>query len=264
MTKDATSNGTSDRTSDATGDGMGETGAPSSSVSARTNQPLSIVVVAPHPDDAELGMGGTIARLVDEGHRVTIVDLTDGEPTPCGNHDRRMQEASAADAVLGCQRINLGLRNRELTHTLAHRHALAAVLRRVRCEVLFVPHPDDAHPDHVAASAIARDARFDAKLTQSAIAGDPVHPKRLFHYFCTHLKSVQQPTFALDITAWMSRKRRAILAYESQVIDHPPNRSLPDQVEARDRYFGSRIGVAAAEPFWSAELLAPHNLDALA
>jgi bacillithiol biosynthesis deacetylase BshB1 len=229
----------------------------------RTDHPLSIVVVAPHPDDAELGMGGTIARLVDEGHRVTVVDLTDGEPTPCGNHEKRMREARAADAILGSQRINLGLRNRELAHTLEYRHALAAVLRHVRCEVMFVPHPDDAHPDHVAASAIARDARFDAKLTQSSIPGEPVHPKRLFHYFCTHLKSVQQPSFALDITAWMSRKRDAILAYQSQVLDHPPNRTLPSQVEARDRYFGSRIGVEAAEPFWSAELLAPRTLDAL-
>ena len=68
---------------------------------------MNIVVVAPHPDDAELGMGGTIARLVHEGHDVLVVDLTNGEPTPCGSPERRMQEAAAADAVLGCKRINL-------------------------------------------------------------------------------------------------------------------------------------------------------------
>lgn len=224
---------------------------------------MNIVVVAPHPDDAELGMGGTIARLVREGHSVTIVDLTNGEPTPCGTPERRAAEAAAADDILGCARVNLGLPNRRLEHTIAARHALASVLRTRRCEVLFAPHPEDVHPDHVAATQIAEHARFDAKLTRSELAGDPIHPRKLVYYYCTHLRSIPDPTFALDMGAFRSIKREAILAYRSQVVDHEPNRMLPEQVDLRDRYIGTRLGVEAAEPFWCRELPGLRTLDAL-
>lgn len=83
---------------------------------------MNIVVVAPHPDDAELGMGGTIARMVDDGHSVLIVDMTDGEPTPKGTPARRRQEAEDATRILGCQRLNLGLPNRSVVHGIEARH----------------------------------------------------------------------------------------------------------------------------------------------
>jgi bacillithiol biosynthesis deacetylase BshB1 len=216
---------------------------------------VNIVVVAPHPDDAELGMGGTIARMVDDGHSVLIVDMTDGEPTPKGTPARRRQEAEDATRILGCQRLNLGLPNRSVVHGIEARHRLAAVLRAHRCDVVFAPHPDDAHPDHIAVTRITEDARFDAKLSNSTIPGDPIHPRRLIHYYCTHLRAVPAPTFALDISATAERKRASILAYRSQVIDHEPNRTLPDQVDARDRFMGTRLGVERAEPFWCRELL---------
>lgn len=224
---------------------------------------MNIVVVSPHPDDAELGMGGTVARLVAEGHAVLIVDLTDGEPTPCGTRERRAAEAAEADRILGTRRVNLGLPNRSLVHTLEARHALAAVLRAHRCEIMFAPHPEDTHPDHIAATRIAEDARFDAKLTKSPIAGDPIHPRRLVHYYCTHLRSIPDPSFALDISAFRERKQQAILAYRSQVVDHVPNRVLPEQIDLRDRYIGTRVGVMAAEPFWCRELPSLRSLDAL-
>jgi bacillithiol biosynthesis deacetylase BshB1 len=224
---------------------------------------MNIVVVAPHPDDAELGMGGSIARFVREGHRVLIVDMTDGEPTPCGTPERRATEAAAADAILGCSRINLGLPNRRLEHSVTARHALAAVLRQHRCEILFAPHPEDVHPDHLAATRIAEDARFDAKLTKSDIPGQPIYPRKIVYYFCTHLKAMHDPTFALDITEFRLKKREAILAYRSQVVDHAPNQVLPEQIDVRDRFVGTRIGVEAAEPFWCRELAGLRTIDAL-
>lgn len=224
---------------------------------------MRIVVVAPHPDDAELGMGGTIARLVAEGHEVVVVDLTDGEPTPAGSLEKRLAEAQAADRILGTRRINLGLPNRRVEHTIAARHALAGVLRLERCEILFAPHPEDAHPDHIAATRIAEDARFDAKLTKCDIPGEPIHPRKLVYYYCTHLRSMPDPTFALDISAYRATKRESILAYRSQVVDHAPNRTLPDLVDARDRFVGTRLGVEAAEPFWCRELAGLRSLDAL-
>ncbi|MSR40417.1 MAG: bacillithiol biosynthesis deacetylase BshB1 [Phycisphaerales bacterium] len=224
---------------------------------------LQVVVVAPHPDDAELGMGGTIARLVEEGHNVLIVDMTDGEPTPKGSRELRAAETLEATRILRCGRQQLGLKNREVTSTIEARHALAAVLRRWRCDILFLPHPEDAHPDHLAVTRIGEDARFDAKLTKSAIEGAPIYPQKLFYYYCTHLRAMPTPSFALDMSAFVERKRNAILAYRSQVIDHAPNRGLIDWLEARDRFVGSQIGTAAAEPFWSRELLGPSQLSAL-
>ena len=148
----------------------------------------SFLVIGPHPDDQELGMGGTIARLIEQGHRVHLVDMTSGEPTPLGSPEIRQRESAAAAKILGVQRTQLGLVNREVTHDLASRHKLAAVIRVHKPDVLFLPYPVDAHPDHVAVTKIGEDARFDAKLTKSDIPGEPWHPRRIIYYFCTHLR----------------------------------------------------------------------------
>src|SRR3954447_15532662 len=95
---------------------------------ARQRRALDALVIAPHPDDAELGMGGTIVRLIQQGWSLGIVDLTDGEPTPLGNPERRAAETAAANAALGNPwRKNLGLPNRSLKPSLLHRRAMAAV-----------------------------------------------------------------------------------------------------------------------------------------
>ena len=122
---------------------------------------LDVLVVAPHPDDAELGMGGTIALMLSKGLRVGVLDLTDGEPTPLGSVETRARETAAASAVLGIPwRENLGLPNRRLRATLAARGQLAGVIRRTRPRWLFAPHWVDAHPDHTAATRLVEAARF--------------------------------------------------------------------------------------------------------
>jgi LmbE family N-acetylglucosaminyl deacetylase len=129
---------------------------------------LDVLVIAPHPDDAELGMGGTIGLLLEQGRRVGVLDLTDGEPTPRGSPEIRARETAAASAALGLEwRENLGLPNRRLRATLAARGQLAGVIRRTRPRWLFAPHWVDAHPDHVAATRLAEAARFWAKLIRS-------------------------------------------------------------------------------------------------
>src|SRR5438067_9397188 len=120
----------------------------------------SILVIGPHPDDQELGMGGSIARLAAQGHRVHLVDMTNGEPTPNGTPEKRAAEAAAAAKILGVDRTLLGLKNREVFHDISSRHRLAAVIRIHRPDWLFIPYPLDAHPDHMAVTRIAEDARF--------------------------------------------------------------------------------------------------------
>ena len=149
---------------------------------------LDALVIAPHPDDAELGMAGTIALMQSRGMSVGILDLTDGEPTPLGSVEIRRQETAAATAALGLGwRENLGLTNRRLRATLAARAALAGVIRRVRPRWLFAPYWVDAHPDHTAATRLVEAARFWAKLTKCDLPGDPWHPERIYYYWCVHL-----------------------------------------------------------------------------
>ncbi|HSZ59173.1 MAG TPA: PIG-L family deacetylase [Tepidisphaeraceae bacterium] len=221
----------------------------------------SILVIGPHPDDQELGMGGSIARLAAQGHRVHLIDMTNGEPTPLGTPEKRASEAAAAAKILGVQRTLLGFPNRQVVHSIEARHKVAAVIRLHRPNWLFLPFPIDAHPDHVAVTKIGEDARFDAKLTKSDIPGDPWHPKRIIYYYCTHLRMNFQPTFCLDISDQMETKLAAMRAYESQMIAN--NSPVPEMVRTLCGYFGGRIGTAYAEPFFTYEALGFGGLDQL-
>jgi len=225
---------------------------------------LRILVVAPHPDDAELAMGGTMAKMSARGHRVHILDLTDGEPTPFGTPARRAREAATAARILGVTRECLGMPNREVVHSIPGRHAIAAVIRRERPDLLFAPYPEDAHPDHVAATRLVEDARFDAKLVRSSIAGEPHWTPRLFHYFATHLRIVPAPSFLVDTSGFDALRRRSVLAYRSQFVEPPANRRIVAWLDAAATYFGSRIGAMTAEPFWSREAIGLDDLTAIA
>src|SRR3954470_17143027 len=221
----------------------------------------SIVVVGPHPDDQELGMGGTVARLASQGHAVHLIDMTNGEPTPFGSIETRARESAAAAEVLGVGRSLLGLKNREVTHNIASRHALAALYRVHRPNVIFVPFPIDAHPDHVAVTRIAEDARFDAKLTKTDIPGEPWYPKRIIYYYCTHLRMSFQPTFCIDISDQIDAKMGACHCYESQGLHAEGD--LMGMVKTLNGYFGGRIGTKYAEPFFSHEVVGFGGLDQL-
>ena len=221
----------------------------------------SILIIGPHPDDQELGMGGTIAKLVQQGHRVHLVDMTNGEPTPHGSVEIRAKESAAAAKVLNVQRTLLGLKNREVVHDIPSRHKLAAVIRAHKVDWLFVPYPLDAHPDHVAITRIAEDARFDAKLTQTDIPGEPVYPKRIIYYFCTHQRMNFTPNFCIDISDTIDRKLEAMACYQSQFVGNSGH--VPEMVKNIAAYFGSRIGTKFAEPFYTHETLGFGGLDQL-
>lgn len=213
----------------------------------------SILVFAPHPDDAELGMGGTIVKLAKQGHKVHIVDMTNGEPTPHGSVETRTKEWTAAGKVLGVERSNLGLKNREVVHDIASRHKTAAIIRQHKADWLFVPYPIDAHPDHMAVTKICEDARFDAKLTKSSIPGEPYYPKRIIYYFCTHLRLNFTPNFCIDISDTIETKIASVKCYASQFLGNSAH--VPDMVKSITAYFGTRIGTAHAEPFFTHEML---------
>ncbi len=220
---------------------------------------LDALVVAPHPDDAEISLGGTIARLLEAGWKVGILDLTSGEPTPRGSVEARRAETLAANEALGNPwRQNLGLPNRNLEPTLAHRRTLAEVFRKVRPRLLFAPFYEDAHPDHIAATKLVEDARFWSKLSKSDLAGEPFHPSRVLYYFSVHLRIIERPSFVLDISDQVDAKRAALDAYQTQFT--------PTQIEAvfdRTRFWGQTVGVRHAEPIASREPIGLTNIDSL-
>ncbi|MBX2851886.1 MAG: bacillithiol biosynthesis deacetylase BshB1 [Phycisphaeraceae bacterium] len=224
----------------------------------------NILVVGPHPDDQELGMGGTVIRLAQQGHNVLLLDMTNGEPTPLGSPEQREIEWTNAAELMGVKRRLLGLPNRGVIHTLEARHAVAGVIREHQSDIIFVPYEQDAHPDHRAVTRIVEDARFDAKLTKTDLPGEPCYPKWLFYYYATHLRWVADPSFCLDISEQMDAKEAAIKAYETQFVLPEKNRRVVEWVRDFNSYMGSRIGVEYAEPFFTKEPIGLGSLDALA
>lgn len=227
---------------------------------------LDALVIAPHPDDAELGMGGTIVRLLAEGRRVGVLDLTDGEPTPRGSPEIRAKETAAASKVLGITwRENLGLPNRRLVPDLDARHRLAAAIRECRPRWLFAPYWIDAHPDHVAATELVEAARFWAKLSKTDLPGEPHYPERIYNYYCVHLRQTPQPAFVMDISDQWEVKARAIACYHSQFIagrsTDPP--TFLDRLRDEAAYWGKAIGTRYGEPFACREPIGLSTMAAL-
>ncbi|HLJ95543.1 MAG TPA: bacillithiol biosynthesis deacetylase BshB1 [Gemmataceae bacterium] len=225
---------------------------PTRTVPEASYPPLDYLVIAPHPDDAELGAGGAILSLKAQGATVGVLDLTDGEPTPHGSPEIRRSETAAATRLLGLDwRGNLGLLNRALIADLEARRRLAEMLRRLRPRILLAPYWEDAHPDHVAASALVDAARFWAKLTKTDMAGTPHYPQRILYYFSIHLRLHPRPSFVLDITPFLETKMQAVGCYRSQFLEGRPTTppTLLDDLRDRARYWGWAIGTSYGEPF---------------
>ncbi len=216
---------------------------------------MDVLVIAAHPDDAEIGLGGTIARWTEQGCSVGVVDLTDGEPTPYGTREERLGEGERAAELLGLkQRIQLDFPNRYLMDTLDVRRALAEVIRAHRPRLVFSPLGLDQHPDHLAASAVARHARFYAKLTKTDMAGEPYYPPMLLQFATSHLRKVFQPAGIVDISTTFGRKVDAVLCYRTQFGRR--EEGMREALTATARFYGMRIGVRYGEPIFAPEELA--------
>ncbi|MEO0262429.1 MAG: bacillithiol biosynthesis deacetylase BshB1 [candidate division WOR-3 bacterium] len=209
---------------------------------------MNILVIDAHPDDAELGLGGTIFKMVKSGYNVYILDLTDGEPTPFGTKEKRIEEAKKAAEILGVKkRITLDLPNRYLFDTKEARIKVAEIIREYEIDFIFTHHGEDVHPDHIAARKITDGARFYSKLTKTDMKGNPRYPKKIFYYIASHKRKVFEPDFIIDITEEFEKKIEAIKCYESQFLLNPERRNVFDLVESVNKYYGSRIGARYGE-----------------
>lgn len=227
------------------------------------SKPLDVLVVAPHPDDAEISVGGLLVAVKRQELRTGVVDLTNGEPTPFGSPEMRAKETAAATQILQLDwRENLGLPNRSLQHTLEARRQLAGVFRCTRPKILLVPYWDDAHPDHVAATDLAEAARFWAKLTRTDLPGEPFHPPTVLYYWSIHLRSQPTPAVVFDISESIEEKLQAVACYESQ-FQKGRSQDYPtplDDIRDRARYWGWAIHAKYGEPLGSREAVGVKSL----
>lgn len=214
---------------------------------------MRVLCISAHPDDVEIGMGGTVASLTQKNIQVRILDLTNGEPTPMGSPEIRAAESARAAEILKAERRTLDMPNRYLEDTIENRKKLASEIRDFRPEYMFAPYFDDAHPDHIAASHLCDAARFYAKLTKSDIPGEPFFPRRIIYYFPVHIRLRVEPTFLLDISAHLETKKSAILCYQSQFVLSGKTH-LIEHLMTENRYWGFQGGCDAAEPFFQKEL----------
>ena len=227
---------------------------------------MDYLIIAAHPDDAEISVGGTIAALKAEGASVGILDLTSGEPTPHGTLEIRQRETAAASAVLGVDwRGNLDLPNRSLCADLEARRLLAGMIRQLKPRFLLTHYWEDAHPDHVAASALVDAARFWGKLTKTDLPGEPHYPARIYYFLSIHQRLHIQPSFVIDVTAHHATKMRAVECYHSQLIQGRPTTppTIFDDLRDRARYWGWTIGTTYGEPLLCREEVGLRSLSDL-
>jgi bacillithiol biosynthesis deacetylase BshB1 len=225
---------------------------------------LDVVAVAPHPDDLEITCGGTLAKLVKQGYRVGIIDLTSGEPTPRGTEEIRARESEAARRVLGVQvRINLGLPNRVLMDSPEGRFALGTELRRFRPSVLITVagRTPAASPDHHQGHLLVEAGRFYSQLTKWDDRFADTAPHRVPHlvYAPTPFDAERRlwhSTFVVDITDTLEQKLEAIKCYESQF-------DLPRMEMVKHFITGHAAAQGASCGFRFGELFAlPHPVGA--
>jgi len=232
---------------------------------------LDVLAIGAHPDDIELACGGTVAKLVDKGRKVAILDLTQGELGTRGSKEIRQKEAANAGKVLGIEfRENLELPDGNIEITMENRLKLMSVIRKYRPDILLIPHDNERHPDHEHAHTLAREAWFYSGLEKITTYDkgkfqEPFRPKKFFYYM---QKFGFIPSFIVDISEQIDVRMNAVRAFRSQF--HDPNSRERDTIlsrpefleiiETRLRFYGSQIGVRYGEPFFSVE---PIGLDDL-
>ncbi len=227
---------------------------------------IDLLVFGPHPDDIEIGLGGTVARHVETGHRVVLCDLTVGELSTNGRPEERLAEARAAAEVLGVEsRENLGWPDGGIAPTAELLGSAVEVIRRLRPRSIAIPYWDDRHPDHVSASEVLRKAIFRSGLRRFETGAEAWRPEWVCFYF---INDSAAPSFVVDVSAVYDRKQNALDCYRSQFapIDAgaAPTRltaaTFRRLIESRDMQWGALSGVAYAEGVIVREPLARDGL----
>ncbi len=236
---------------------------------------LNILAFGAHPDDVELGCGGTLAKSVAEGKKVGIIDLTQGEMSTRGTVKLRAEESQAAAKILGVSiRENLNFKDAFIVNDQAHQMEVIRILRKYTPEVVLCNAIEDRHIDHAKASDLVSHASFLSGLQRIETYDDQgakqsaFRPKHVFHYI--QWKELT-PDFVVDISGFLDQKMEAIKAFKSQFYDKntdaPPtpisSLNFLESIASRANNMGRLIYKDAAEGFTSERLLAVENFESL-
>jgi len=215
---------------------------------------VDLLAFGPHPDDLEIGLGGTIAHHAALGLTVALCDLTAGEMGSNGTVESRLAESENARAVLGAVwRENLRWPDRRIGKDANHLEEAVAFIRRHRPRVVAAPYWTDRHPDHVAASQVLTEAVFNAGLRRYRAEGEAWKPEWICYYF---INDGAAPSFVIDVTDHYERKRQALDCHSSQFTPPAPGGAVATRlntplfrqmIESRDAQFGALAGVRWAE-----------------
>lgn len=222
---------------------------------------LDVLVFASHPDDAELGCGGTIAALTAQGKKTGVIDLTKGEMGTRGSDKTRAQEVERATEILGISyRQNLDLGDSLLPNTRENQVKIIEQVRYTQPQICLVGAPHDRHPDHPKGTNLVLDALFYSGLKKLVTKDSEGklqatwRPSHILHYMQDR---PFEPDFVFDISAHWETKKNAMLAFETQFnVSNPgeepetyiSSQNYFKQLEARARYFGHLAGFEYGEP----------------
>ena len=229
---------------------------------------LDMLAFGAHPDDVELSVGGTLAKLAHLGHRTGVADMTRGELGTRGSSQIRAREAQAAAEVLQLKtRVNLGLQDTNLQDTSVARVKVIEQLRKFRPGLVFTHHWDDPHPDHMATSRIVTAACYLSGLKKINTDQPRFRPDRIVYF---RQSSFPSPSFMVDISAFFEQKMKAVSCFASQLHDPGSDEprtylSAPEflpRLTALNRYYGSLIQSSYAEAFHTREAFAIGDLVA--
>jgi bacillithiol biosynthesis deacetylase BshB1 len=234
-------------------------------------QPVDLLAIMAHPDDAELLCGGTLARAAGQGYRVGILDLSGGESGSWGDPATRREEALRAAVTLGVVvRRSAGLPDGALGNSPEARNLVAEHVRELRPRVVIAHWLEARHPDHRVAAQLAYDACFVAGLARAPIEGAPHRPAKVLHALA-YREDAPRPTFVVDITEQMERKLDAVFAFGTQFEGRSAmgevfgggDRPLREQILAQHAHYGSLIRRPYGEPFWTRETMRVDDVVAL-
>ena len=235
---------------------------------------VDVLAIGAHPDDVELGCGGTIAKLISEGKKVAILDLTQGELGTRGTNETRAIEAKNAAEILGISaRENLKMRDGFLINSEEYQLRIIKAIRTYQPEIVFCNAVDDRHPDHAKAAKLASDACFLSGLIkieteESGKKQEKWRPKQVFHYI--QWKNLE-PDFVIDISGFLDKKIESCLAYKTQFYDPTStepttpisSKSFLDSITYRAQDLGRLAGVEHAEVFTTEKTLTLKNFDGI-
>ncbi len=223
---------------------------------------VDVLAIGAHPDDIELSCGGTIAKLVKEGHKVAIADVTQGELGTRGNKDIRSKEAGEAAKILGVvTRRNLKIPDGDIDMSRANLKKVIMLIRELRPKILIIPHSVERHPDHVHAHRLCKEAWYYSGLRkiETTLGGEIQKPHRPDNFFEFMQWYEFTPSFVVDISGTFETKMKAIKAHASQFFD--PKSKDPETILSRPEfleriktdceYYGKKIGAKYGEPFYS-------------